>query len=111
MLKADLVEIVPEEQPTSYMAKMEEPQTPPPQPRESMDSDKNSYSEKQPVNNNKISKKIIKNGEIEIQVGDIRKAHEQVTEIVKKNNAYIRTEQFNNDDTSEKQFFTIRVSA
>lgn len=109
MLKADLVEIVPEEQPTNYMAKTEEPPPPPPPPHESMDSDKNSYSEKQPVNNNKISKKIIKNGEIEIQVGDIRKAHEQVTEIVKKNNAYIQTEQFNNDDTSEKQFFTIRV--
>lgn len=106
MLKADLVEIIPEEQPASYMAKMEEP---PPPPREIGASDKKNNLEESFSSNNKISKKIIKNGEIEIQVGNILKAHEQVKDIVNKNNAYIQTERFNNDDTSEKQFFAIRV--
>ncbi|MBM7419612.1 MULTISPECIES: DUF4349 domain-containing protein [Chryseobacterium] len=59
--------------------------------------------------NNVIVKKVIKNGDLDIQVGDIRKAHQQVNEIVKSNNAYIQTERFNNTDIDEKQFFTIRV--
>lgn len=58
---------------------------------------------------NTISKKIIKNGDLDIQVGDIKKAHQQVNEIVKSNNAYVQTERFNNTDIDEKQFFTIRV--
>ncbi|MCX8531075.1 DUF4349 domain-containing protein [Chryseobacterium luquanense] len=59
--------------------------------------------------NNVIAKKIIKNGEIEIQVGDIRKAKNQTNEIVKKNNAYIQTERFINTDIDERLFLTIRV--
>lgn len=59
--------------------------------------------------NNIIVKKVIKNGDLEIQVGDIKKAHQQVNEIVKSNNAYIQTERFNNTDIDERQFFTIRV--
>ena len=58
---------------------------------------------------NTISKKIIKNGDLDIQVGDIKKAHQQVNEIVKSSNAYVQTERFNNTDIDEKQFFTIRV--
>lgn len=58
---------------------------------------------------NTIPKKIIKNGDLDIQVGDIKKAHQQVNEIVKSNNAYVQTERFNNTDIDEKQFFTIRV--
>ncbi|VXB21961.1 MULTISPECIES: DUF4349 domain-containing protein [Chryseobacterium] len=59
--------------------------------------------------NNIIVKKVIKNGDLDIQVGDIKKAHQQVNEIIKSNNAYIQTERFNNTDIDEKQFFTIRV--
>lgn len=59
--------------------------------------------------NNVIAKKIIKNGEIEIQVGDIKKAQNQTTAIVKKNNAYIQTERFVNTDIDERLFLTIRV--
>lgn len=59
--------------------------------------------------NNVIVKKIIKNGDLDIQVGDIKKAHQQVNEIIKSNNAYIQTERFNNTDIDERQFFTIRV--
>jgi len=62
-----------------------------------------------PQSNTIIVKKIIKNGDLDIQVGDIKKAHQQVNEIVKSNNAYIQTERFNNTDIDEKQFFTIRV--
>jgi len=56
-----------------------------------------------------ISKKIIKNGEMAIQVGDIKKGQNQVTEIIKKNNAYIQTERFRNSDTEENLEFIIRV--
>lgn len=71
-----------------------------------------------PVVNNKaesskkidtISKKIIKNGEMTVQVGDIKKAQNQVNVIVKKNNAYIQTERFRNSDTEENLEFIIRV--
>ncbi|WP_435523581.1 hypothetical protein [Chryseobacterium indoltheticum] len=39
--------------------------------------------------NNVIVKKVIKNGDLDIQVGDIKKAHQQVNKIIKSNNAYI----------------------
>ncbi|AYM99387.1 DUF4349 domain-containing protein [Chryseobacterium sp. 3008163] len=58
---------------------------------------------------NIVSKKIIKNGEMEIQVGEIKKAQNQISEILKKNNAYIQSERFNNNDTAENLNVTIRV--
>ena len=58
---------------------------------------------------NIISKKVIKNGEIEIQVGEIKKAQNQVSEILKKNKAYIQSERFSNNDTAENLNLTIRV--
>ena len=60
-------------------------------------------------NNNPVPKKIIKNGEMEIQVGEIKKAHQQINEILKKNKAYVQTERFNNNDTAENLNLTIRV--
>lgn len=104
-IKSDLVEIISEDKAMSYNA-------PPAQeiPVEAMVSAKTVDNE--PITSktqNTISKKIIKNGDLEIQVGDIKKAHQQVNEIVKSNNAYIQTERFNNTDIDEKQFFTIRV--
>lgn len=56
-----------------------------------------------------ISKKVIKNGEMTIQVGDTKKAQIQVAEIVKKNNAYIQKEEFQNTDTDENLNLIIRV--
>lgn len=104
-IKSDLVEIISEDKAMSYNA-------PPAQeiPVEAMVSAKT--VDNAPITSktqNTISKKIIKNGDLEIQVGDIKKAHQQVNEIVKSNNAYIQTERFNNTDIDEKQFFTIRV--
>lgn len=111
-VKADLVEIIQDDKATSASMDM---MIPPPPPKEEVPI--SSVSEKA-VNttpnvsapqNNSIAKKIIKNGDLEIQVGDIKKAHQQVNEIVKNNSAYIQTERFNNTDIDEKQFFTIRV--
>ena len=111
-VKADLVEIIEDDKATSASMDM---MIPPPPPKEEVPI--SSVSAKA-VNitpnvsapqNNSIAKKIIKNGDLEIQVGDIKKTHQQVNEIVKNNNAYIQTERFNNTDIAEKQFFTIRV--
>lgn len=56
-----------------------------------------------------ISKKVIKNGNITIQVGDIKKAHQQVNEIIKNNKAYVQNEEFRNTDTDENLNLIIRV--
>lgn len=111
-VKADLVEILDDDKATSASMDM---MVPPPPPKEEVPISSasaksvNTTPNVSAPQNNSIAKKIIKNGEIEIQVGDIKKAHQQVNEIVKNNNAYIQTERFNNTDIDEKQFFTIRV--
>ncbi|MCA6065776.1 DUF4349 domain-containing protein [Chryseobacterium sp. RG1] len=56
-----------------------------------------------------ISKKIIKNGDMRIQVGDIKKSQNQINEIIKNNQAYIQKEEFQNTDTDENLYITIRV--
>ncbi|MBP2616155.1 DUF4349 domain-containing protein [Chryseobacterium jejuense] len=56
-----------------------------------------------------VSRKIIKNGEMKIQVGDIKKAQNQVYEIIKKNSAYIQKEEFQNTDMNDNLELTIRV--
>ncbi|AZA55605.1 DUF4349 domain-containing protein [Chryseobacterium sp. G0201] len=56
-----------------------------------------------------ISKKIIKSGEMRIQVGDIKKAQNQTSEILNKNQAYVQKEEFRNTDTDENLSLTIRV--
>ncbi|GAB0157192.1 DUF4349 domain-containing protein [Chryseobacterium sp. Alg-005] len=56
-----------------------------------------------------ISKKVIKNGYMTIQVGDIKKAHQQVNEIIKNNKAYVQNEEFRNTDTNENLNLIIRV--
>jgi len=56
-----------------------------------------------------ISKKVIKNGNMRIQVGDIKKAQTQVGEILKKNDAYIQNEQFQNTDMDDNLDLVIRV--
>lgn len=70
-------------------------------------------SENEPISSpqkkDAISKKIIKSGEMTIQVGEIKKAQKQVDDILKKNKSYIQTERFNNNDTSENLDLIIRV--
>lgn len=111
-IKADLVEIIEDDKATSASMDM---MVPPPPPKEEVPISSvsakavNTTPNVSAPQNNSIAKKIIKNGDLEIQVGDIKKAHQQVNEIVKNNNAYIQTERFNNTDIDEKQFFTIRV--
>lgn len=60
-------------------------------------------------NGDTISKKIIKNGDMRLQVGDIKKAQHQTTEILKKSQAYIQKEEFRNTDTDENLNLVIRV--
>ncbi|UFH32124.1 DUF4349 domain-containing protein [Chryseobacterium sp. C-71] len=111
-VKADLVEIIEDDKATGASMNM---MIPPPPPKEEVPISSvsakavNTTPNVSAPQNNSIAKKIIKNGDLEIQVGDIKKAHQQVNEIVKNNNAYIQTERFNNTDIAEKQFFTIRV--
>lgn len=56
-----------------------------------------------------IARKIIKNGDMRIQVGDIKKAQSLVNEILKRNNAYIQKEEFQNTDINENLNLIIRV--
>lgn len=58
---------------------------------------------------NTITKKIIKNGEMRIQVGDIKKAQEQMNSILKNNKAYVQKEEFQNTDNDENLDIIIRV--
>ncbi|MBD8081251.1 DUF4349 domain-containing protein [Chryseobacterium caseinilyticum] len=58
---------------------------------------------------NSIVKKIIKNGEMTVQVGDITKSQSQIQSIVKNNQAYIQKETFRNSDMRDEMEFTIRV--
>lgn len=59
--------------------------------------------------NKSTDKKIIKNGEMTIQVGDINKTRTQVLKIIEENKAYIQAEGFRNIDQSDNLRMTIRV--
>lgn len=106
-VNASLVDIIQEDNAISAATNV-----PPPPP--------NSASEKlmpdtEPSNINSsnkidiISKKIIKNGDMRIQVSDTKKAQNQVNEIIKNNKAYIQKEEFQNTDIDENLDITIRV--
>ena len=56
-----------------------------------------------------ITKKVIKNGQMDVQVDDIKKTQKQVDEILKANKAYIQSENFNNSDTGDRLQLSIRV--
>lgn len=106
-IKSDLVEIISEDKVMDINASPAQEI-----PVDAMVSAKavNTEPKSSPLQSNTIIvKKVIKNGDLDIQVGDIKKAHQQVNEIIKSNNAYIQTERFNNTDIDERQFFTIRV--
>ncbi|KFF20773.1 DUF4349 domain-containing protein [Chryseobacterium sp. JM1] len=102
------------------IVKYKEEAPPPPQEVHQM-APASSVSEKlEPVNTSEqpsvapkkidtIAKKVIKNGNMKLQVGDIKKAQSQVADILKKNNAYIQTEQFQNTDVDDNLDLVIRV--
>lgn len=103
-VKADLMEVITEDK--SYA-----PASPPNSISEKLAPDENG-SNKEPSTAKKtdtISRKIIKNGDMKIQVGDIKKAQGQVNDILKKNNAYIQKEDFQNTDMDDNLNLIIRV--
>jgi len=110
-LNADFVNSTPETAVTQN-------EMPPPPPIEKTSQDKavssavsnaanNEQKSRTPVET--VSKKIIKNGEMRIQVADIRKAQDQVNAIIQKNKAYIQKEEFQNTDTDETLNIMVRV--
>lgn len=104
-LNADLVEVVPQEKAISSSV------SPPHSVSEKLLPDENTQqgiqsSKKQ---TDTISRKVIKNGEMRIQVREIKKAQNQVNDIIKKNQAYIEKEQFQNTDMDDNLNLTIRV--
>ncbi len=56
-----------------------------------------------------IAKKIIKNGSMKIQVGDLNKSRSKIEEQLQKLGAYVQDEEFNNSDDSDNLYLTIRV--
>ena len=62
-----------------------------------------------PKKTDTISKKIIKNGDMEIAVSNLLEAKKKVSEIIKNNKAYLQSETFRNSDTSENINLVIRV--
>ena len=102
-LNADLVDIIQEDKVASVDA-------PPPSTAvaKEMPSSENS-PQNSPLQINTVSKKIIKNGDMRIQVGDIKKAQGQINSILKNNSAYIQKEEFQNTDTDENLDIVIRV--
>ncbi|MFP3593779.1 DUF4349 domain-containing protein [Chryseobacterium sp. SIMBA_038] len=110
-VKADLAEVLQEKPSDKYLP------PPPPPPKEEISKNygptatsiSNTTENKSKKNTDIISKKIIKNGNLIIQVGDIKKAQNQTTEILNKNQAYIQKEEFRNTDTDENLNLVIRV--
>lgn len=106
--KADLMEVLTEDRAPSPAA------APPPPPlsiSEKVVSDENGTNKdvQSSKKTDTISKKIIKNGDMKIQVGDIKKAQVQVNEIIRKNSAYVQKEEFQNTDTDDNLTLIIRV--
>lgn len=109
-VKADLMEVLTEEKVPSSAA---EPIPPPPplsvsEKPVSVENGTNKEIDTQKKTDT-ISKKIIKKGDMKIQVGDIKKTQNQINEIIKKNNAYIQKEEFQNTDMDDNLTLIIRV--
>jgi len=98
-VNASLMEVIPESAP-----KMETP-PPPMEVAQTVDPSE----ETSPKKTDTISKKIIKNGDMEIAVANLMEAKKKVSEIIKNNKAYLQSETFRNSDTSENINLVIRV--
>ncbi|SIS77690.1 protein of unknown function [Kaistella chaponensis] len=98
-VNASLIDVIPESP-----SKMETP--PPP-----MEVAKNEVPGEviSPKKTDTISKKIIKNGDMEIAVPNLLDAKKKVSEIIKNNKAYLQSETFRNSDRSENINLVIRV--
>lgn len=110
---ANLVDVVEEDKIMSAKPQNAEVPPPPPPPREEEPfdavADNSDYDQNHPVNTQMVSKKIIKNGNMKIQVGDVQKARGQINTILKSNKAYLQKEEFRNTDVDENLDLTIRV--
>lgn len=110
-LNADLVDVRQEDK--MMAAKPQNVQLPPPPSKEeeqiSSSSDNPNSDQILSANSNTISKKVIKNGDMKIQVADINKVQSQITTLLKSNKAYIQKEEFQNTDLDENLDLTIRV--
>lgn len=62
-----------------------------------------------PINQTGISKKIIKNGDMMIDVADIKSAQEKVQNLVKSNKGYIQNENYSNDERQTTVSMQIRI--
>ncbi|WP_426277508.1 DUF4349 domain-containing protein [Chryseobacterium sp. S-02] len=107
-VRADLSEIIPEDKIASVNTRVSSyaPAAPNSVSEKTVSENKN-QSSAQRIDT--ISKKIIKNGDMRIQVGDIKKSQNQISEIIKNNHAYIQKEEFQNTDTDDNLYITIRV--
>ncbi|WP_345767700.1 MULTISPECIES: DUF4349 domain-containing protein [Chryseobacterium] len=109
---ANLVDVVEEDKMMSAKPQNAEiPPPPPPREEEPLHAvaDNSDSDQNHPVNTQTVSKKIIKNGDMKIQVGDVQKAREQINTILKSNKAYLQKEEFHNTDIDENLDLTIRV--
>lgn len=100
-VSVDLMEVIPEDKVSSA--------PPPPPPPAEISKASALTSTGIPKKIDTISRKVIKNGDMRIQVGDIKKAQSQINDILNKNKAYIQKEQFQNTDTDDHLDLTIRV--
>ncbi len=109
---ANLVDVVEEDKMMSAKPQNAEiPPPPPPREEEPLHAvaDNSDADQNHPVNTQTVSKKIIKNGDMKIQVGDVQKTREQINTILKSNKAYLQKEEFRNTDVDENLDLTIRV--
>lgn len=74
-----------------------------------VDADVNFSDKTKPENQTGISKKIIKNGNMSIDVGDIKSAQEKVQNLVKDNKGYIQNENYSNTETQTNVSMEIRI--
>lgn len=84
----------------------------PPPPKEEPIPSNKIHSDESPSKSeetNIVSKKVIKNGSMKIQVDNIEKAKGQINTLLKNNKAYIQKEEFQNTDLDENLDLTIRV--
>lgn len=107
-VKYDLMKVVDED----HVASKEEAPPPPPpmeQPISPAAAPVSGSESNTPAQTTIISKKIIKNGEMTVQVGDIKKAQTLINNIIKDNKAYIQKEEYHNTDTEDQLNITVRV--
>ena len=74
-----------------------------------VDADVNFPDKTKPENQTGISKKIIKNGDMMIDVADIKSAQEKVQSLVKSNKGYIQNENYSNDERETTVSMEIRI--